>query len=247
MSANGISTLSTKEARQKAKLDLAALKREGYTLNADGSVASGPSTSKIFYRSRNDYDLSQLPTQYYGNTVINNNNAGGLVTGRPWIAGTQTKLYADGLYGRVYTGYFNDVPTWFATATQSSASAVTSLVIPTFPSTTSLQLLGYFLPRTTETYTFYTNSDDASWLWIGNNAVSGFTTANATVNNGGLHGAVEQSGTVNLTAGIYYPIRIQYGNGPSSGLLTVSFSTPSIAKTSTFTDLIFYNTTNNGL
>jgi hypothetical protein len=39
VSVNGISTLATKELRQKAKLDLAALKRQGYTLNADGTVA----------------------------------------------------------------------------------------------------------------------------------------------------------------------------------------------------------------
>jgi hypothetical protein len=40
MAANGISTLATKELRQKAKLDLASLKRQGYTLNADGTIES---------------------------------------------------------------------------------------------------------------------------------------------------------------------------------------------------------------
>ena len=50
MAANGISTLSTKQDRQIAKLELAKLKREGYTLNADGSILSGPDTTKIFYR-----------------------------------------------------------------------------------------------------------------------------------------------------------------------------------------------------
>jgi hypothetical protein len=88
MSANGISSLSTKELRQKAKLDLAALKRQGYTLNADGSVsAETPDTTKQFYRERNRYDITQLPTQYSDNGVINNPNAGGLVIGRPWISG----------------------------------------------------------------------------------------------------------------------------------------------------------------
>jgi hypothetical protein len=88
MSANGISTLSTKEARQKAKLDLAKLKREGYTLANDGAVISGPNTAANFYRSRNDYDITELPTQYSGNTIIDNANTGGLVTGRPWIVPT---------------------------------------------------------------------------------------------------------------------------------------------------------------
>jgi hypothetical protein len=67
MAANGISTLATKELRQKAKLDLAAAKRA-----ADGY-------------SRATYDITQLPTQYDNNGVVNNPNTGGLVQGRPWI------------------------------------------------------------------------------------------------------------------------------------------------------------------
>lgn len=69
MAANGISTLATKELRQKAKLDLAAAKRA-----TDGNV-------------RSTYDITQLPTQYDDNAVIDNANVGGLVQGRPWTAG----------------------------------------------------------------------------------------------------------------------------------------------------------------
>jgi hypothetical protein len=62
MAANGISTLATKEARQIAKLDLAAAKRgQGY-----------------------DRDL--LPTKYVGNTLVNNPNVGGLQANRPWTS-----------------------------------------------------------------------------------------------------------------------------------------------------------------
>lgn len=62
MAANGISTLATKELRQKAKLNLAATKR-GKT-----------------------YDITKLPTQYSGNAVVDNPNIGGLVIKRPWNA-----------------------------------------------------------------------------------------------------------------------------------------------------------------
>ena len=227
MSANGISELATKELRQKAKLDLAAAKR-----SADGNP-------------RDEYDLSQLPTQYYGNEVVDNGNADGLVEGRPWIAGATAKKYADGLYARSYTGYHNDVPAWFATATQTAEGAYTSLTLSAFTSNTSLQALGYFLPRTTETYTFGLTSDDASYLWIGPTAVTGFTTGNKLIR--AQYDSGEVFGTINLTAGVYYPIRIQYGNGPAGGNLNVSFSTPTIAKTSTFTDMIFYNSGTNGL
>jgi hypothetical protein len=70
MALNGISTLSTKELRQKAKLDLAATKRA-----ADGNP-------------RATYDITQLPTQYTGNAVTDNANTGGLVEGRPWTTTT---------------------------------------------------------------------------------------------------------------------------------------------------------------
>jgi hypothetical protein len=70
MALNGISTLSTKELRQKAKLDLAATKRA-----ADGNP-------------RATYDITQLPTQYTGNAVTDNANTGGLVQGRPWTTTT---------------------------------------------------------------------------------------------------------------------------------------------------------------
>jgi len=78
--------LADKEARQKAKLDLAQAKRRGFTLAADGSVISGPDTTKAFYRDRNEYNVNSLPTQYVGNTAVKNTEPGELQPGRPWIA-----------------------------------------------------------------------------------------------------------------------------------------------------------------
>lgn len=72
MAANSISTLATKELKQKAKLDLAASNRA-----AVGNL-------------RATYDITQLPTQYDGNSIINNPNLGGLVVGRPWIETVST-------------------------------------------------------------------------------------------------------------------------------------------------------------
>jgi hypothetical protein len=72
MSLNGIAHLSSKAARQVAKLNLAATDR-----NADGNT-------------RDTYDITQLPTKYSTSTnntnlVVDNPNTGGLVYGRPWI------------------------------------------------------------------------------------------------------------------------------------------------------------------
>lgn len=67
MSANGIAHLATRQARQDAKLALAATKRA-----ADGRRAT--------------LDKTELPNPYNGNVVgaDENPNAGGLVEGRPW-------------------------------------------------------------------------------------------------------------------------------------------------------------------
>ena len=107
MAANGISTLPTKELRQKAKLDLAA---------TDRAADSNP---------RATYELTQLPTQFNGNIIVDNPNTGGLVVGRPWIAtvsftvyeafGTTSALtttqYASGNKIYVYSSTF-DVPSY---------------------------------------------------------------------------------------------------------------------------------------
>lgn len=163
--------------------------------------------------------------------------------------------YAAGLYKTTYSGYFADNVNFFATATPGTfgsnpATSVqtTSITEPGADdgSNFSCQWLGYFTPTTTETYTFFTNSDDASYVWVGSNAVSGFTTANAIVNNGGLHGPLELSGSIALTAGVYYPIRIQFGENGGGDVMTFNYSTPTITKTTTVTGLVFYNTTTNG-
>jgi hypothetical protein len=154
---------------------------------------------------------------------------------------------ANGLYRRRYSGYFADDVNYFATATLVDSAVNTSPINDGFEGDNfSVQWLGYFYATTTETYTFYTTSDDASYLWIGEKARSGFTTANATVNNGGLHGPVEQSGTVSLVAGSYYPIRMQMGELGGGDVMEVRISTPTIAKTTDLSLNIFYNVYTNG-
>jgi hypothetical protein len=81
---------------------------------------------------------------------------------------------------------------------------------------------------------------------VGATAISGFTTANAVVNNGGAHGNQERFGTIEITSGVYYPIRIQFGEAGGGDVLTFNYSTPTITKTTNVTGLIFYNNTTNG-
>ena len=168
---------------------------------------------------------------------------------------TPTSAFSAGLYKTTYSGYHNENPAFFATATPTTfganpATSVQTTVI-TEPGTDdgsnfSCQWLGYFKPTTTETYTFYLSSDDGSYLWIGANAQSGFTTANANINNGGAHGTQELSGSVSLTAGVLYPIRIQFGEIGGGDVMTFSHSTPTITKTTNVTGKVFYNPSTNG-
>lgn len=65
--ANVIDRLATKELKQKAKLNLSQLDRA-----ADGNP-------------RSTYDITELPTQYSGNNVVDNPQPNGLILGRPWI------------------------------------------------------------------------------------------------------------------------------------------------------------------
>ena len=167
---------------------------------------------------------------------------------RKYLARSRGVGDTPGLYRTTYTGYFADDPAWFATATVSSAAVNLSPIGDGDPGFEpfSVQLLGYFKPTTTETHTFFLTSDDASFMWLGSTAVTGFTTANAFINNGGVHGSEEVSASIALTAGVYYPIRIQMGDQGGGDVLELNYSTPTIVKTTTVTGKVFYNSATNG-
>jgi hypothetical protein len=148
----------------------------------------------------------------------------------------------DGLTFNIYNGgYFADDVNWFNSRTPNNTGTVTNF---TSLSTTtnglkadsatdvySIQWLGFFYATLSGSWTFYTVSDDASYLWIGDTATSGYTTGNAVVNNAGSHAMQERSGTINLVANTYYAIRIQQGNGGGACGMTVSFTPPGGTRT----------------
>jgi hypothetical protein len=185
-----------------------------------------------------------------GFSLVNNTNSGGVN-----MSITNINQYSAGLFKTTYAGYFADNVSFFATAipTTYGTNPATSVQTTSISeagsddgSNFSCQWLGYFLPSTTETYTFFLNSDDASYMWIGANALSGFTTTNAIINNGGAHAPIEISGTASLTAGVYYPIRIQFGEAGGGDIMTFNYSTPTITKTTNVTGRVFYNPATNG-
>ncbi|MDX1759867.1 MAG: PA14 domain-containing protein, partial [Arenibacter algicola] len=69
-------------------------------------------------------------------------------------------------------------------------------------------------------FTFYTNSDDGSKLWVNNELV---------VDNDGDHGVIEKNGSITLKPGTY-PLQVVWFNGGGSGWLNVDYQTMTTPK-----------------
>lgn len=94
-------------------------------------------------------------------------------------------------------------------------------------STSDITLIhrGFVYARTTGTYTFTSiNPDDIILVWTGNNAISGFTRANANIAK--AYPAGTTSFTILLTAGQYEPFRVQWANGGVPGFLGFRINGP---------------------
>jgi len=168
------------------------------------------------------------------------------------------KQYITGLWRSLYDGYFGEganggasgkqanSPTWFDTQTPTESIQVTDFSKPNIGvSLASAQWLGYFRAPHTADYTFYITSDDESYFWIGNNAVTNYTTTNADIWTWVGLGEIA-SNPISLEQGKYYPIRSQWGNATGLNSFSISWSNTITAKTSDFTGLLFYDTTGPG-
>jgi photosystem II stability/assembly factor-like uncharacterized protein len=103
-----------------------------------------------------------------------------------------------------FEGSWNILPD-FKTLSAVSNGAVANLDLTPRKRDTNFafQFKGYISIATDGIYTFYTSSDDASKLYIGNTLV---------VNNDGLHGMIEAVGKIGLKAGLH-AITIPYMQG----------------------------------
>lgn len=153
-----------------------------------------------------------------------------------------------GLTAEYYNGYFADDMGFFASRTPAlrrfdALLAFTSnagwgyLVTAgagtgtdANPNNFSARYRGSIYVPTDGQYTFYLDSDDASYLWLDAAALATTpTTTSATVNNGGGHSLRELSGTVTLSAGLHN-LLIFYGEGATDNALTFSYAGPGISK-----------------
>lgn len=112
--------------------------------------------------------------------------------------------------GALSTGTIGDFD---VNALQSSVNSANS-------SNYAIRYTGFIKISTSETYTFYTTSNDGSKLFLDGTEV---------VSHDGLHAATEESGTIVLTPDVYSITVLYFQNGGSSSL-SASYSSTSITK-----------------
>ena len=159
MADNGISTLSTKELRQIAKLDLAS---------ADRLAVSNP---------RAYYDITQLPTQYSDNDIVDNPNPDGLIEGRPWIYSMVTSGLLLQLDAGNPTSYSGSGTTWTDLSTYENNATLTGS--PTF---TDVGSASYFSFNGSTQYAPVTTSK-MNVTYTGKTTMFAIKTVNANTGN----------------------------------------------------------------
>ncbi|CAN5247530.1 hypothetical protein BH09BAC3_BH09BAC3_19110 [soil metagenome] len=80
---------------------------------------------------------------------------------------------------------------------------------------------GEVLPQFTEVYTFYTTSDDGARLWVNNALI---------IDKWILQAATDWSGTIALTAGMKYPIRLEYFDLGGEAVMKLKWGSSNLPK-----------------
>jgi GLEYA domain len=136
-----------------------------------------------------------------------------------------------GLNFIVVDGYYVGEPKYFlnkkskytgmATQFDSIINATNQIITDPLYVKYSCEWYGFFCPSATGNWTFKINSNNPSYLWVGDLAINDYENTNATANN-----TMSNGGQSNLNMNRYYPIRIQYGNRNSSDTFSITISGP---------------------
>jgi len=210
---------------------------KGSGTDANGTIASyqwsqlsGPSTGSIASPAAATTAINSLVqgTYQFQLQVTDNQGATGKDTVQVTVNAAGALLPAVSVTnptnGINYNSYSNSHPALsnFAslTAVLSGLASNFDLSVANASTYFTLNFTGYIKVPTDGQYTFYTNSDDGSSLYIDNQLV---------VNNDGPHSVQEKSGTIGLKAG-YHAISVGYFQAGGSQTLTVSYAGPGISK-----------------
>jgi hypothetical protein len=152
--------------------------------------------------------------------------------------------FQQGLYKRVYSGYFNGDPTWFVGATKTATVKVPGSVSSSIPTTTTNEIVGWFKAPYSENFTFTASTDDKGLFWFGTNALSGnFNAGNAAITTTVSTG----TSVVSLIAGNFYAFRYQAGNNAGPGFMTLAVSSSHLGSTQNLAGLSFFNPNTQGI
>ena len=133
-----------------------------------------------------------------------------------WATGS-----GSGLQVSYYEGTWTAIPDFDAlTPLFEEVASIPAASIRNRDDNYGLRFSGYISIVTAGAYTFYTNSDDGSKLYIDGTLV---------VDNDGLHGALEASGSITLGIG-RHPIQVDYFEATGGEVLEASYQGPGIAK-----------------
>lgn len=142
-----------------------------------------------------------------------------------------------GIHAVTYAGYFNDDSSWIYSpiARGSIKSRQVYEVLPSFADEpfSSLGVMtamysGYIIPDLSGTWKFRIRSDDAAYLWFGNEAIVNYSgsTFGAQLRIPGTHEPTTKEFSITLEKDKVYPIRIYYGNAGSFGTFEFSLLPP---------------------
>lgn len=110
-------------------------------------------------------------------------------------------------------------------------------------SNSAQKYVGYFVPQATGSHVFSIGGDDFCMMWLGANAATPGTTntsANYFVRSQFGVSDGTNTATINLTAGVAYPVLVYYGETNWSGYLSLSVTPPGGSATSDFLGYVFH-------
>lgn len=174
---------------------------------------STPNTEFTVYNLTNgqNYNIRVRANDFAKNVSPYSNQ----VTAQPLMNGLNYKYYT-------FTGTWNSLPD-FKTLTPVATGIMPNVSLQPRTQDDNFAFLweGFIRIPESGSYTFRTNSDDGSKLYIG----AYDHNATALVNNDGLHGPQNRDGTITLTAGVH-PIAMTFYEQGGGEVMNVSWSTP---------------------
>jgi len=164
--------------------------------------------------------------------------------------GGQNVVYGSGLYSVIRGGYAGGNTAYFNSGTSVVGPDTSPIQVGYSNTDISQQWIGYFRPTISGTISFGmqtsgSNFQAYNYLWVGEKAKTTFSSGNADLTSFNGLGSVSLTG---FTAGLYYPIRIQFAYADTAGAFQSSSCTFTflVQGTSSIGTTVFYNTLTSG-